>query len=54
MTMVIDADAHANEPNDVEPLTERLNPRNLKLYPVNISIERLDPQGFRNFFGVRD
>ena len=39
---------------DVEPLTERLNPRNLKLYPVNISIERLDPQGFRNFFGVRD
>ena len=32
----------------------RLYPRNLKLYPVNISIERLDPQGFRNFFGVRD
>ncbi len=39
---------------DVESLTERLNPRNLKLYPVNISIEKLDPQGFRNFFGVRE
>jgi ABC-type Fe3+ transport system substrate-binding protein len=39
---------------DVEPLTERLNPKNLKLYPVNISIEKLDPQGFRNFFGVKE
>lgn len=37
---------------DVEPLTERLNPKKLKLYPVNISIEKLDPQGFRRFFGV--
>jgi iron(III) transport system substrate-binding protein len=39
---------------DVEPLTERLNPRNLKLYPVNLSIEKLDPQGFRRFFGVNE
>jgi iron(III) transport system substrate-binding protein len=37
---------------DVEPLTERLNPKKLKLYPVNISIEKLDPRGFRRFFGV--
>ena len=39
---------------DVEPLTARLNPKNLKLFPVNISIEKLDPQGFRKFFGVND
>jgi iron(III) transport system substrate-binding protein len=39
---------------DVEPLTERLNPKTLKLYPVNISIEKLDPHGFRKFFGVSD
>jgi iron(III) transport system substrate-binding protein len=37
---------------DVEPLTERLNSKKLKLYPVNISIEKLDPRGFRKFFGV--
>lgn len=37
---------------DVEPLTERLNPKKLKLYPVNVSIEKLDPRGFRKFFGV--
>jgi hypothetical protein len=29
-------------------------PESLKLYLVNIAIEKLDPQGFRNFFGVRD
>ena len=39
---------------DVEPLTERLNPNKLKLYPVNISIEKLDPRGFRKFFGVSE
>lgn len=39
---------------DVEPLTERLNPRKFKLHPVNISIEKLDPRGFRNFFGVSE
>jgi iron(III) transport system substrate-binding protein len=39
---------------DVEPLTERLNPKTLKLYPVNISIEKIDPHGFRRFFGVSD
>jgi iron(III) transport system substrate-binding protein len=38
---------------DVEPVTERLNPRNLKLHPVNISIEKLDPTGFRKFFGLQ-
>lgn len=37
---------------DVDPLTERLNPKSLKLYPVNISSERLDPEGFKAFFGV--
>jgi IclR helix-turn-helix domain len=35
-------------------LTERLNPKKLKLYPVNISIEKLDPRGFRKFFGVAE
>ena len=39
---------------DVEPLTERLNPNKLKLYPVNISIEKLDPRGFRKFIGVSE
>jgi hypothetical protein len=41
-------------PSDVEPLTERLNPNKLKLYPVNISIEKLDPRGVRKFFGVSE
>jgi hypothetical protein len=41
-------------PSGVEPLTERLNPNKLKLYPVNISIEKLDPRGFRKFFGVSE
>lgn len=38
---------------DVDPLTKRLDPRNLKLHPVNISSERLDQEGFRAFFGFR-
>jgi iron(III) transport system substrate-binding protein len=37
---------------DVEPLTPRLDPNRLKLHPVNVSIETLDPQAFRRFFGV--
>ena len=38
---------------DVEPVTERLNPKKLKLHPVNITIEKLDPTGFRKFFGLQ-
>ena len=38
---------------DVEPVTERLNPKKLKLHPVNITIEKLDPSGFRKFFGLQ-
>jgi iron(III) transport system substrate-binding protein len=38
---------------DVEPVTERLNPKKLKLHPVNIAIEKLDPIGFRKFFGLQ-
>jgi hypothetical protein len=38
---------------DVEPVTERLSPKKLKLHPVNIALEKLDPTGFRNFFGVQ-
>lgn len=37
---------------DVEPLTDRLNPQKLKLHPVNISSEKLDPKGFREYFGI--
>lgn len=37
---------------DIEPVTERLNPKKLKLHPVNIAIEKLDPGGFRKFFGL--
>jgi iron(III) transport system substrate-binding protein len=37
---------------DVEPLTARLDPNRLKLHPVNVSIEKLDPQGFRQFFSI--
>jgi hypothetical protein len=32
----------------------RLYPKVKKLYLVKISIEKLDPQGFRKFFGVGD
>ena len=38
---------------DVEPVTERLSPKKLKLHPVNIALEKLDPTGFRNFFGLQ-
>jgi iron(III) transport system substrate-binding protein len=37
---------------DIEPLTARLDPNRLKLHPVNVSIEKLDPQGFRRFFAI--
>jgi iron(III) transport system substrate-binding protein len=37
---------------DVEPLTAKLDPNRLKLHPVNVSIEKLDTQGFRQFFSI--
>lgn len=36
----------------VKPKAERLNPENLRLYPVNVSSEKLDPRGYREFFGI--